>query len=50
MYPLISPETEDKGFHVFVKVRSLVRHFPPILWPPDAKNRLTGKDPDAGGD
>ena len=20
----------------------------PILWPPDAKNRLTGKDPDAG--
>ena len=23
---------------------------PPILWPPDAKNRLTGKDPDAGKD
>ena len=22
----------------------------PILWPPDAKNRLTGKDPDAGKD
>ena len=21
---------------------------PPILWPPDAKNQLTGKDPDAG--
>ena len=21
-----------------------------ILWPPDAKNRLTGKDPDAGKD
>ena len=20
----------------------------PILWPPDAKNGLTGKDPDAG--
>ena len=20
----------------------------PILWPPDAKNRLMGKDPDAG--
>ena len=20
----------------------------PILWPPDAKNRLSGKDPDAG--
>ena len=22
----------------------------PILWPPDVKNRLTGKDPDAGKD
>ena len=21
-----------------------------ILWPPDAKNRVTGKDPDAGKD
>ena len=22
----------------------------PILWPPDVKSRLTGKDPDAGGE
>ena len=22
----------------------------PILWPPDVKNRLIGKDPDAGND
>ena len=22
----------------------------PILWPPDAKGQLTGKDPDAGKD
>ena len=22
----------------------------PILWPPDGKSRLTGKDPDAGKD
>ena len=22
----------------------------PILWPPDAKNQLVGKDPDAGKD
>ena len=22
----------------------------PILWPPDAKSRLTGKDPEAGKD
>ena len=23
---------------------------PPILWPPDVKNRFIGKDPDAGTD
>ena len=22
----------------------------PIVWPPDEKNKLTGKDPDAGGE
>ena len=22
----------------------------PVLWPPDAKSRLSGKDPDAGKD
>ena len=22
----------------------------PVLWPPDAKRRLTGKDPDSGND
>ena len=22
----------------------------PVLWPPDAKSQLTGKDPDAGKD
>ena len=22
----------------------------PVLWPPDAKSRLTGKDPDVGKD
>ena len=22
----------------------------PVLWPPDAKSQLTGKDPDAGRD
>ena len=25
-------------------------HENPMLWPPDVKNRLTGKDPDAGKD
>ena len=27
-----------------------MRHFPPVLWPPDANSRLTGKDPEAGRD
>ena len=27
-----------------------MRHFPPVLWLPDAKSRLTGKDPEAGRD
>ena len=25
-------------------------HEAPILWPPDVKSQLTGKDPDAGKD
>ena len=50
MCPLIRPKTEDTGFHVLVKVRSLVRHLPPILWPHDAKSQPTGKGPDAGRD
>ena len=30
--------------------RTVVEAETPILWPPDAKNRLIGKDPDAGKD
>ena len=30
--------------------RTAVEAETPILWPPDSKNRLTGKDPDAGKD
>ena len=30
--------------------RTDVKAETPILWPPDAKNRLTRKDPDAGKD
>ena len=30
--------------------RTDVEAEPPILWPPDAKNQLIGKDPDAGKD
>ena len=31
-------------------VRTDVEAETPILWPPDAKNRLIGKDPDVGKD
>ena len=30
--------------------RTDVKAEAPILWPPDMKNRLTGKDPEAGKD
>ena len=37
----ISPEYLLEGLMLKLKLQ---------LWPPDAKNRLTGKDPDAGKD
>ena len=39
----ISPEYSLEGLTLKLKL-------PPILWPPDVKNGLTGKDPDAGKD
>ena len=39
----ISPEYSLEGLMLKLKL-------PPILWPPDAKNRLIEKDPDAGKD
>ena len=38
----ISPEYSLEGLMLKLKHQ--------ILWPPDAKNRLIGKDPDAGKD
>ena len=38
----ISPEYSLEGLMLKLKLS--------ILWPPDAKSRLTGKDPDAGND
>ena len=38
----ISPEYSLKGLMLEAET--------PILWPPDAKNQLIGKDPDAGKD
>ena len=38
----ISPEYSLEGLMLKLKL--------PILWPPDVKSRLIGKDPDAGRD
>ena len=38
----ISPEYSLEGL--------MLKAETPILWPPDAKNQLIGKDPDAGKD
>ena len=35
---------------VFPVLEELCNYESPILWPPDAKNRLIGKDPSAGKD
>ena len=41
--------TGEKGLDELTFVgRTDVEAETPILWPPDAKNRLIGKDPDAG--
>ena len=38
-----------KGDHSWVFIgRTDAEAETPILWPPDAKNQLIGKDPDAG--
>ena len=41
VHPKISPEYSLEGQMLKVKLK---------LWPPDAKNRLIEKDPDAGKD
>ena len=46
----IQPVHPEGGkFWVFI-VRTNVEAETPVLWPPDAKSRLIGKDPDAGRD
>ena len=39
----------DQSFRVFIG-RTDVEVETPILWPPDAKSSLIGKDPDTGRD
>ena len=40
----INPEYSLEGLMLRLKLRW------PVLWPPDAKSQLIGKDPDAGKD
>ena len=52
--PLVSKESKavnSKGNQprIFIE-RTDAEAEPPILWPPDVKNRLIGKAPDAGKD
>ena len=41
--------SERDQFSVFIG-RTNAEAEAPVLWPPDVKNRLIGKDPDAGKD
>ena len=54
MLPLDCKETQPvrpKGDQSWVFIGSTdVEAGTPILWPPDAKSQLTGKDPEAGRD
>ena len=54
MLPLDCKEIQPvcpKGDQSWVFIgRTDVKAGTPILWPPDAKSQLTGKDPDAGRD
>ena len=51
-------ESEKAGLKLNIKktkimvctITSLIEAEVPILWPPDAKSQLTGKDPDARKD
>ena len=47
----IQPAVHPKGDQSWVFIgRTDVEAEAPILWPPDVKNGLIGKDPDAGKD
>ena len=52
--PLASTEIQPvhpKGNQLRIFIgRTNAKAEAPILWPPDAQSRLTGKDPDAGKD
>ena len=43
----VHPKGNQSG--IFIE-RTDAKAETPVLWPPDAKNQLIGKDPDAGKD
>ena len=46
----IKPDNPKGNQHSIFIGRTDAEAEAPILWPPDVKNRLIGKDPDAGKD
>ena len=44
------PMEKRAAFSHFLTVLNYFTSCPPILWLPDAKNQLIGKDPDGGKD
>ena len=51
--PLDSKEVKPanpKGINPECSLEGAMLNEVPILWPPDVKNRLIGKDPDTGQD
>ena len=47
--PLDSKEINPKGNQSWILIGRIDAEAP-VLWPPDGKLRLTGKDPDVGKD
>ena len=46
----IKPVNSKENQHLIFIGRTDAETEAPISWPPDAKSRVTGKDPDAGKD
>ena len=46
-----SKSVNSKGYQPLIVIgKTDAETETPVLWPPDVKSRLTGKDPDAGKD
>ena len=49
-FPPAVENLDSSNFSNFFTGRTDTEVEAPVLWPPDAKSQLTGKDPDAGED